>query len=295
MTSPPDFEQAPCALTIAGSDSGGGAGIQADLKTFAAFGVYGTSAITAVTAQNTREVTDWLAMPPELVAKQIDAVMSDIGADAVKTGMLANADIIEIVAARLREHGVQNLVVDPVMVAKGGHKLLEDDAVSALIRDLLPLALVVTPNLPEAEVLTGHPIRNWDDAKTAAQEIATMGARSVVIKGGHFEGDANATDLFFDARGFRDFTSVRIDSQNTHGTGCTFASAIAAGLAKGMAVPDAVALAKSYVTLAIQHAYTIGHGHGPVHHFYRYWQPMGPRYKAGKRIVPAAARPAGDA
>ena len=148
MTSPPDFEQAPRALTIAGSDSGGGAGIQADLKTFAAFGVYGTSAITAVTAQNTREVTDWLAMPPELVAKQIDAVMSDIGAGAVKTGMLANAGIIEAVAAKLREHGVANLVVDPVMVAKGGHKLLEDDAVSALIRDLLPLALVVTPTCP---------------------------------------------------------------------------------------------------------------------------------------------------
>jgi hydroxymethylpyrimidine/phosphomethylpyrimidine kinase len=295
MTSPPDFEQAPRALTIAGSDSGGGAGIQADLKTFAAFGVYGTSAITAVTAQNTREVTDWLAMPPDLVAKQIDAVMSDIGAGAVKTGMLANAGIIETVVAKLREHGVENLVVDPVMVAKGGHKLLEDDAVSALIRELLPLALVVTPNLPEAEVLTGHAIRNWDDAKTAAQEISAMGARSVVIKGGHFESDANATDLYFDARGFRDFTSVRIDSTSTHGTGCTFASAVAAGLAKGMATADAVALAKSYVTLAIQHAYAIGHGHGPVHHFYRYWQPMGPRYKAGARIVPASPRPAEDA
>ena len=273
MTTAPDSEQAPRALTIAGSDSGGGAGIQADLKTFAAFGVYGTSAITAVTAQNTLEVTGWLAMPPELVASQIDAVMSDIGAGAVKTGMLANAGIVQVVSEKLREYRVETLVVDPVMVAKGDHKLLEDDAVSALIRELLPLALIATPNLPEAEVLTGHAIRNWDDAKTAAREITAMGARAVVIKGGHFEHEANATDLYYDGRGYRDFTSVRIPTTRTHGTGCTFASAVAAGLAKGMATADAVALAKSYVTLAIQHAYAIGHGHGPVHHFYRFWQP----------------------
>jgi len=276
-----DITSAPRALTIAGSDSGGGAGIQADLKTFAAFGVYGTSAITAVTAQNTLEVADWLAMPVDLVGKQIDAVLSDIGADAVKTGMLANAGIIREVAAKLRAHGVDKLVVDPVMVAKGGRKLLEGDAVDALIRDLLPLALVVTPNLPEAEVLTNRAIRSWDDAKGAAAQIVEMGARSVVIKGGHFEGDSNATDLYYDGHGYRDFTAIRIDTPNTHGTGCTFASAIAAGLAKGMQTTDAVALAKSYVTLAIQHAYPIGHGHGPVHHFYRYWQPMGPRYRPG--------------
>ena len=161
-------DAAPRAMTIAGSDSGGGAGIQADLKTFAAYGVYGSSTITAVTAQNTLGVTDWLAMPEALIAAQIDAVLSDIGADAVKTGMLANAGIVRTVAAKMREHGVTNLVVDPVMVAKGGHKLLEDDAVEALIRELLPLALIVTPNLPEAEVLTGRRIATWDDARAAA-------------------------------------------------------------------------------------------------------------------------------
>lgn len=283
-------EQAARALTIAGSDSGGGAGIQADLKTFAAFGVYGTSAITAVTAQNTREVTDWLAMPPDLVAKQIDAVLSDIGADAVKTGMLANAAIIETVAAKMREHGIENLVVDPVMVAKGGHKLLEDDAVSALVRELLPLALVVTPNLPEAEVLTNRKIASWDDARGAAAQIVEMGARAVVIKGGHFEEEASSTDLLYDGQEYRAFKSIRVQTPNTHGTGCTFASAIAAGLAKGMALGDAVALAKSYVTLAIQYAYPVGHGHGPVHHFYRYWQPSGPKYRAGAPVAPRAER-----
>jgi hydroxymethylpyrimidine/phosphomethylpyrimidine kinase len=274
-------QQVARALTIAGSDSGGGAGIQADLKTFAAFGVYGTSAITAVTAQNTREVTGWLAMPPELVAKQIDAVLSDIGADAVKTGMLANAAIIETVAAKMREHGVEDLVVDPVMVAKGGHQLLERDAVSALVRELLPLALVVTPNLPEAEVLTGRPIASWDDARGAAARIVEMGARAVVIKGGHFEEEASSTDLLYDGRQYRAFKAIRVRTPNTHGTGCTFSSAIAAGLAKGMQLGDAVALAKSYVTLAIQHAYPVGHGHGPVHHFYRYWQPSGSKYRPG--------------
>jgi hydroxymethylpyrimidine/phosphomethylpyrimidine kinase len=274
--------QAARALTIAGSDSGGGAGIQADIKTFAAFGVYGASAITAVTAQNTREVADWLAMPPDLIAKQIDAVLTDIGADAVKTGMLANAGVIEVVAAKMREHAVENLVVDPVMVAKGGHRLLEDDAVSVLVRELLPLALVVTPNIPEAEVLVGRTIASWDDARDAAAQIVGMGARAVVIKGGHFEEEASSTDLLFDGQQYRAFKAVRVHTANTHGTGCTFSSAVAAGLAKGMALGDAVALAKSYVTLAIQHAYPIGRGHGPVHHFYRYWQPSGPKYRAGK-------------
>ncbi|HEY8172190.1 MAG TPA: bifunctional hydroxymethylpyrimidine kinase/phosphomethylpyrimidine kinase [Dehalococcoidia bacterium] len=269
------------ALTIAGSDSGGGAGIQADLKTFAAMGVYGTSAITAVTAQNTLGVTDWLALPEELVAKQIDAVLDDIGAGAVKTGMLANASIVATVAARLRAHDVTQLVVDPVMVAKGGQRLLEDDAVDAIVHDLIPLALVVTPNLPEAEVLAEVKIENWDGMRTAAEKIAAMGARNVVIKGGHFEQEHAATDLFFDGTSFREFTSIRVDTRNTHGTGCTFSAAIAAGLAKGLDVPAAVALAKSYVTLAIQHAYAIGHGQGPVHHFYRYWQPTGPKYRAG--------------
>jgi hydroxymethylpyrimidine/phosphomethylpyrimidine kinase len=282
-----DATQAPVprALTIAGSDSGGGAGIQADLKTFAAMGVYGASAITAVTAQNTLGVSDWLAMPEALVAAQIDAVLGDIGADAVKTGMLANAALIETVAAKLGEHGVTNLVVDPVMVAKGGSKLLEDDAVEALVRALLPMALVVTPNISEAEALTGRRIRSWDDMREAAERIVAMGARSVVVKGGHFQGDAS-TDLYYDGAGFREYPARRIDTKNTHGTGCTFASAIAAGLAKGLDVPGAVALAKAYVTLAIQHAYAVGSRHGPVHHFFRFWQPAGRRYRPGVR--PAA-------
>ena len=274
------------AMTIAGSDSGGGAGIQADLKTFAAYGVYGSSVITAVTAQNTREVRDWLAMPESLVASQIDAVLSDIGADAVKTGMLANAAIIRTVAEQMRAHSVTNLVVDPVMVAKGGHSLLEPDAVAAIIRDLIPLALVATPNLPEAEVLTNRKITNWEDAKGAAIQLHEMGAANVVVKGGHFEGTPAATDLFYDGHNFREFNSIRVNTTSTHGTGCTFASAIAAGLAKGMGVADAVALAKSYVTLAVQHAFPIGGGHGPVHHFYRYYQPQGPKYRAGAPLTP---------
>jgi hydroxymethylpyrimidine/phosphomethylpyrimidine kinase len=247
-------------------------------------GVYGTSAITAVTAQNTREVTDWLAMPERLVAEQIDAVLNDIGADAVKTGMLANGAIIDTVAERLRAHDVQRLVVDPVMVAKGGHKLLEADAVEALTRELLPLATIVTPNVPEAEVLTGMPIDSWDGMRAAAVKIIELGARAVVVKGGHLDDTDSATDLYFDGKGFREYPARRVDTPNTHGTGCTFASAIAAGLAKGLDLPGAVALAKSYVTLAIQHAYPVGHGHGPVHHFFRYWQPSGPRYKPGRPI-----------
>ena len=277
---PEGLDLAPRALTVAGSDSGGGAGIQADLKTFSAFGVYGASAITAVTAQNTRGVDAVLPIPPALVASQIDAVLSDIGADAVKTGMLANAPIVRAVAMSLRSHGVDNLVVDPVMLSKSGAALLDDDAIDALKRELLPLALIVTPNRPEAEALAGHAIDTWDDAKQAARELVAMGARSAVIKGGHFEG-ANATDLFYDGASFRDYTAVRVDSTSTHGTGCTFAAAIAAGVAKGLQLTDAIAQAKSYVTLAIQHAYPVGHGVGPLHHFYRYWQPSGPKYRPG--------------
>jgi hydroxymethylpyrimidine/phosphomethylpyrimidine kinase len=280
----PEPVTVPRALTIAGSDSGGGAGIQADLKTFAAMGVHGSSAIAAVTAQNTLEVTDWLAMPEALIEKQIDAVLTDIGADAVKTGMLANARIIESVARKLREHDVTNLVVDPVMVAKGGDRLLENSAIDSVRTQLLPLALVVTPNIPEAEVLTGTSIASWGDMRVAAERIVSMGARAAVVKGGHFDDPGAATDIFYDGSHYREYTSIRVQSKNTHGTGCTFASAIAAGLAKGLAVQDAIALAKSYVTLAIQHAFPLGHGHGPVHHFYRFWQPSGPRYRAGAPI-----------
>ncbi len=261
----------PTALTIAGSDSGGGAGIQADLKTFAALGVYGTSAITAVTAQNTVGVTEVFELPPALVAAQIDAVVSDIGADAVKTGMLSSAGIIETVAAKVREHGLRPLVVDPVMVAKSGDRLLREDAVAALREQLLPLATVLTPNLPEAEALLGHPLATWDDVRAGAEELVSMGAGAVVMKGGHREGPA--TDLLYDGREFHEYTASRVDTTSTHGTGCTFASAIAAGLARGESLRGAVAMAKAYVTKALQSAYPIGHGHGPVHHFFRFWQP----------------------
>jgi hydroxymethylpyrimidine/phosphomethylpyrimidine kinase len=263
--------RAPVALTIAGSDSGGGAGIQADLKTFAALGVYGTSAITAITAQNTQRVTRVFELPPDLVAAQIDAVVSDIGADAVKTGMLASAAIIEAVAAKLREHGLRPLVVDPVMVAKSGDRLLREDAVAALREQLLPLAAILTPNLPEAEVLLGRSLATWDDVRAAAKELVAMGAQAVVMKGGHREGPA--TDILYDGQEFHEYTASRVDTVNTHGTGCTFASAIAAGLARGESLHSAVAMAKAYVTKALQSAYPVGHGHGPVHHFFRYWQP----------------------
>jgi hydroxymethylpyrimidine/phosphomethylpyrimidine kinase len=272
----------PTALTIAGSDSGAGAGIQADLKTFAAFGVYGTSAITAVTAQNTREVTRVFELPPDLVAAQIDAVVSDIGCDAVKTGMLASASLVIAVAAKIRELGLRPLVVDPVMVAKSGDRLLRDDAIDALRERLIPLATVLTPNLPEAEALLGRPLAAWDDVRVGAKELVAMGAQAVVMKGGHppsgaADQDRAATDILYDGEEFREYTAVRVVTSSTHGTGCTFASAIAAGLAKGEPLRSAVAMAKAYVTKALQSAYPIGHGHGPVHHFYRYWQP-----RAGK-------------
>jgi len=269
--------QPPTALTIAGSDSSGGAGIQADLKTFAALGVYGTSAITAITAQNTQQVAQMLELPADLVAAQIEAVVSDIGADAVKTGMLANADIVEVVAAKVRQHGLRPLVVDPVMAAKSGDLLLREDAIEALRQRLLPLATVLTPNLPEAEALLGRPLASWDDVREAAQEFVSMGVEAVVMKGGHLPAGARregpATDLYYDSRGFHEFTAARVDTTSTHGTGCTFASAIAAGLAKGADLRGAVALAKAYVTKALQSAYPVGHGHGPVHHFFRFWQP----------------------
>jgi hydroxymethylpyrimidine/phosphomethylpyrimidine kinase len=265
--------RAPIALTIAGSDSGGGAGIQADLKTFAALGVYGASVISAVTAQDTQRVYGFVEMEPSFVAQQIDAVLGDIGADAVKTGMLASVPIIEAVAERMKHWNVTNLVVDPVMVAKGGDKLLHDDAVTALREKLLPLSLVVTPNLPEAEVLVGREIKTWDDMREAAFEIRSWGAANVVIKGGHREDDLAATDLLYDGKDYREYSTNRVKTQNTHGTGCTFASAIAATLAKGDSVHNAVAAAKAFVTKALQESYSIGHGHGPVHHFYRYWRP----------------------
>lgn len=260
----------PKAMTIAGSDSGGGAGVQADLKTFAALGVYGASTLTAITAQNTVAVTAVHEIPTEVITAQIDAVLTDIGADAVKTGMLSSSDIIECVCEALEVHGVQRLVVDPVMIAKSGDALLREDAIGSLRTRLLPLAMVATPNIPEAEALTETPIVSDADVRRAAEAIVGMGARSVVVKGGHREGPA--TDLFYDGKEFKEFTAPRFDTVNTHGTGCTFASAVAAGLARGMVVTDAVALAKDYVTEGIRHSFSIGQGHGPLNHFYRFWK-----------------------
>jgi hydroxymethylpyrimidine/phosphomethylpyrimidine kinase len=276
-------EQAPRALTIAGSDSGGGAGIQADLKTFAALGVYGASAVTAVTAQDTTGVRAWQAVDPALVGQQIDAVLEDIGAGAAKTGMLASAAIVRAVADRLRAHGVSALVVDPVMVATSGDPLLDEDARAVLVRELLPLAAVATPNRAEAEVLAGRRIESWEDARAAARTIVELGARAVIITGGDFDDAESSTDLWFDGHAFREFTAVRVRTSSTHGTGCTFSAAIAAGLARGMGAESAVALAKSYVTLALQYAFPVGHGRGPVHHFYRYWQPVGQKFVPGAR------------
>lgn len=257
------------ALTIAGSDSGAGAGIQADLKTFAALGVYGTSAITAITAQNTKAVTQIFELSVDLVAAQIDAVIQDIGADAVKTGMLSNSAIIEVVAKKIREYRLTNLVVDPVMVAKSGDLLLRAEATEALKSRLIPLAAVVTPNLPEAEQLTGIRGTRQSDLKEAARRIVGLGAKSVVIKGGHRQGPA--TDLFYDGKKFRSFTSPRIRTTNTHGTGCTFSAAITANLAKGEKLEQAVAHAKTFITRAIRKSFAIGAGHSPVHHFYNFW------------------------
>lgn len=258
------------ALTIAGSDSGAGAGIQADLKTFAALGVYGTSAITAITAQNTLGVTGVLALRPALIAAQIDAVMQDIGAHAVKTGMLANAAIIRAVAQAARRHRWKYLVVDPVMVATSGDLLIKKSAVAALRAELLPLASLVTPNLPEAEQLTGIEIRGAEAIAAAARAIVAMGARAVVIKGGHAQGPA--VDLFFDGRRFVELRAPRIRTRNTHGTGCTFSAATTAHLARGLALEAAVRAAKNYITAAIRRGFSVGAGHSPVHHFYRFWK-----------------------
>ncbi|HVL67290.1 MAG TPA: bifunctional hydroxymethylpyrimidine kinase/phosphomethylpyrimidine kinase [Vicinamibacterales bacterium] len=256
------------ALTIAGSDSGGGAGIQADLKTFAAHGVYGTSALTAITAQNTLGVTGWQAVDPALVVAQIEAVIGDIGAHAVKTGMLANAAIVGAVAETLQRLGCTDVVVDPVMIAKGGDRLLEEAAVEAIRSRLLPLARVVTPNVPEAEDLSRMRISSLDDMRAAGERIRAMGARVVLVKGGHMAGH-DSIDLACTADGTRTFRSARIETPHTHGTGCTLASAIAANLALGKTDLEAIGDAKEYVDGAIRHAPGIGRGHGPLEHFWR--------------------------
>jgi len=256
------------ALTIAGSDSGGGAGIQADLKTFAAHGVYGTSAVTAITAQNTIGVTAALALPTDLIEAQLDAIASDIGVDAAKTGMLATAAIVEVVAAAVQRLAIPLLVVDPVMVAKSGDRLLDESAVGAITTVLLPRAFVVMPNRMEAEVLAGMSIDSLDDARTAARRIFELGPRAVIVKGGHLPTD-EVVDLLFDGTSFREFSGPRVVSRNTHGTGCTFAAAVTANLALGETLGEATDRAKRYVTGAIQHGIPLGRGHGPLNHF---WQ-----------------------
>ena len=258
----------PVALTIAGSDSGGGAGIQADLKTFAALGVHGTSALTAITAQNTLGVTDIVELPPALVAAQIEAVMSDIGAAAAKTGMLSSAEIIEVVVKAIAHFNIRNLVVDPVMVAKGGARLLRDDAVDALRRRLLPLAAVVTPNLPEAEVLLGRPIRTLDERRQAARDLVALGARAAVVKGGHTD-EKLSIDHYFDGADLVELQSPRIVTANTHGSGCVFSAAIAADLAKGSDSLAAVHIAKEFITGAIERSLEVGRGHGPVNPLFK--------------------------
>jgi len=259
----------PRALSIAGSDSGGGAGIQADLKTFSALGVFGMTAITAVTAQNTKDVTGIVEIAPEMVARQIDAVVADIGVDAAKTGMLSSAAIIEIVADRIRRHRLDRLVVDPVMIAKGGAVLLRPDAVDALRRLILPLALVATPNLPEAAALCGAPVDTPARVDDAARRIAALGPRYVVVKGGHLAGAA--VDTMYDATAARieRLEAARIETRNTHGTGCVFSAAIAAGLARGDDVRGAILAAKTFVTGAIEAALPLGGGHGPANPMYR--------------------------
>ena len=257
------------AMTIAGSDSGAGAGIQADLKTFAALGVYGTSVISAVTAQNTESVLAIAEVPEEVVIHQIDGVLDDIGAHAVKTGMLSSASIIEVVADRIDAWGIANLVVDPVMVAKSGDALLQPNAIRSMVKQLLPLALVVTPNLPEAEVLAKIHILSDGDAERAARIIGEMGPRYVVVKGGHRGGD-EATDLVYDGSSVERLSSPWIETSNTHGTGCTFSAAIAGYLARGQSAPEAIRRAKRYLMQALTHSYAIGGGHSPVNHFHAF-------------------------
>jgi hydroxymethylpyrimidine/phosphomethylpyrimidine kinase len=254
------------ALTIAGSDSGGGAGIQADLKTFQMMEVYGTSVLTAITAQNTLGVHGIYDLPIEAIGSQIDAVMSDIGAHAAKTGMLSRAEVIELVADKVEEYRINQLVVDPVMVAKGGASLLADEAKSAMRTRLLPLAAVVTPNVPEAEALTGQSITTIEHMKEAARRIVDgFGARAAVVKGGHMEG--KPTDVLYDGSGFEYYQAERFETRHTHGTGCTFSAVITAELAKGRPLQESVGIAKAFITAAIRDELGIGAGHGPTNHW----------------------------
>ncbi|MEA3457652.1 MAG: bifunctional hydroxymethylpyrimidine kinase/phosphomethylpyrimidine kinase, partial [Candidatus Thermoplasmatota archaeon] len=254
------------ALTIAGSDSGGGAGIQADLKTFQAFNVFGTSVITSVTSQNTLGVRSIHDIPSSIVADQIDMIMEDIGTDAAKIGMVSNKAIIETIASRVKKHKIEKLVIDPVMIAKSGDRLLKENVEKVLIEKLLPTALIITPNVFEAEIISGEKIRDIEDAKESARIIHKTGVKSVLLKGGHIPGE-KAIDILFDGKDYTYYESERVDTKNTHGTGCTFSAAIAAGLSKGLDIYNAVKVAKEYITRAIKNAPSnMGTGHGPLYH-----------------------------
>lgn len=257
------------ALTIAGSDSGGGAGIQADLKSFSANGVFGMSVITAITAQNTFGVTDVFDLPLSIINSQIDAIFADMGADAVKTGMLSSSEIVITVSEAVKKHNIKNLVVDPVMISKGGSKLLRTEAVETIKKYLIPLAKVITPNIPEAEELLGRKIDNYEKA---VEDLLKLGCESVILKGGH-SGGPESCDILFDGVNLVYMNESRIFTKNTHGTGCTYASAVAAWLAKGCDVREAALEAKKYITEAILNAdkMEVGGGHGPVNHFYKFF------------------------
>ncbi|ABA23126.1 Phosphomethylpyrimidine kinase [Trichormus variabilis ATCC 29413] len=267
------ISRVPVALTIAGSDSGGGAGIQADLRTFAFHCVHGTSAITCVTAQNTLGVARVDAMSPEAVAAQIQAVVEDIGVQAAKTGMLLNQGIIATVAQQVETLGINNLVVDPVMVSRTGAQLIDDNAIKTLRQQLIPLAAIITPNRYEAQILSGLPINTLDDMRAAAQVIhRNLKAKAVLVKGGGMQGNARGVDIWFDGQHLETLTTKQVDTKNTHGTGCTLSAAIASNLAKGQNLHQAVTQAKEYVTTALTYSLNIGQGQGPVGHFFQLLQ-----------------------
>jgi len=260
-------------LTIAGSDSCGGAGIQADLKAFSAHGTYGMSVITAITAQNTQGVFDVQDIKPSVIEHQIEAIFDDIEVHAIKIGMVSRPQTIEIIAQTLKKYSLPPLVIDPVMISKSGYDLLQPEAKKALIEILLPMATLITPNLPEAEVIVGYKIDDLESMKRSAIDLHKLGCKYVLVKGGHLANDA--TDVLYDGSEFYIFEGKRFHTVNTHGTGCTISSAIAANLAKGLHVKDAVGLAKAYIEKAIKHGFSIGHGVGPVHHFYELYKKAG--------------------
>lgn len=257
------------ALTIAGSDSGGGAGIQADLKAFSAQGVFGMSVITAITAQNTLEVRGVQNIDLSMIQAQIETVFDDIPVDAVKIGMLSSADVVRTVAETLGKYDAPHIILDPVMISKAGHHLLQAEAIEALKDVMIPLATMITPNVPEAEVLTGMKIVTTEDMETACRKMHALGAKSILLKGGHLTTDPN--DLFYDGETFYWYPGKRIETKNTHGTGCTLSSAITANLAKGASLTEAIEIAKAYITEAIKQSFDLGKGHGPVHHFYEFY------------------------